>query len=80
MAYYSEKEKVYHIYKECEIGKNIDREELIDGTGEKHLCSECQKLKKIEDDKKKERENKKAKKDLREKHKRHDKGVWKKKY
>lgn len=80
MAYYSEKEKVYHIYKECEIGKNIDREELIDGTAEKHLCSECQKLKKIEDDKKKERENKKAKKDLREKHKRHDKGVWKKKY
>lgn len=80
MAYYSKAEKVYHLYKECSLGKDIESENLLEGTGEKELCSECQRIKKIEDDKKKERENKKAKKELREKHKRHDKGVWKKKY
>lgn len=80
MAYYSEEEKIYHLYKECPTGKNIESERVILGTGEKILCTECQKIKKIEDDRKKERENKKAKKELREKHKRHDKGVWKKKY
>ena len=80
MAYYSEEEKMYHLYKECPIGKKIENEKVISGTGEKIFCNECQKIKKIEDDRKKERENKKAKKELREKHKRHDKGVWKKKY
>lgn len=80
MAYFSVEERLYHLYKECSIGKKIEAENVIEGTGEKNLCAECQKIKKIEDEKKKERENKKAKKDLREKHKRHDKGVWKKKY
>lgn len=45
MAYYSIKGNVYHLYPNCYLGNNIEKENLKEGTGHKKLCDVCKKMK-----------------------------------
>ncbi len=45
MAYYSTKGSVHHIYNNCTVGNNIEKENRRSGTGGKPLCSVCKKMK-----------------------------------
>jgi hypothetical protein len=33
--------KVYHVYSDCAVGNNIERDKRRPGTGGKRLCSTC---------------------------------------
>lgn len=50
MAYHSKKSSVYHLYKTCHVGNNIEKENFVSGTGGKTLCNVC---KTIQEEKKK---------------------------
>ena len=45
MAYHSVKSPVYHLYKKCTVGNNIESDNLKNGTGGKRLCSTCAAIK-----------------------------------
>ena len=42
--WHSTKQNVHHNNSNCNTGNNIERENLKQGTGNKPLCSECEKL------------------------------------
>jgi hypothetical protein len=39
--YHSDDQDVYHVYKECSVGNNIERDNKKSGTGGKRLCKRC---------------------------------------
>jgi len=39
-----EETKVYHIYKECILGNNIEKENVQKGTGGHRPCKRCKKI------------------------------------
>jgi len=44
--YHSVDSKVYHIYKDCSVGNNIEKDKLRPGKGKNRLCENCDKMKK----------------------------------
>lgn len=52
MAYHSVKSNIYHLYKECHVGNNIESENYKTGTGGKRLCNICKDLRKIKEENK----------------------------
>jgi len=40
--YHSVDSDVYHIYKDCTVGNNIEKDKWRKGTGGKRLCKVCQ--------------------------------------
>ncbi len=45
MAYNSKTSDVYHIYKKCTVGNNIEKDNLRNGDGGKKLCNTCKEIK-----------------------------------
>jgi hypothetical protein len=45
MAYNSKISDVYHIYKKCTVGNNIEKDNLKTGDGGKRLCNTCKEIK-----------------------------------
>ena len=44
-AYYTTEEtNVYHIYKECTVGNNIEKRNIRGGTGGYRLCKKCKEI------------------------------------
>ena len=41
----SKNSNVYHIYKKCTVGNNIENDNLKTGDGGKRLCQICQEIK-----------------------------------
>ena len=52
MAYHSVKRNIYHLYKECHVGNNIEPENYREGTGSKRLCNVCKELRKRKEENK----------------------------
>ena len=44
-AWHSKKSKVHHNNSECNTGNNIEKENIVKGTGGFPLCKECKKTK-----------------------------------
>ena len=44
MAYHSKNSSVYHKYKRCTVGNNIEKDNLKSGTGGKTLCQTCKEI------------------------------------
>lgn len=43
-AYHSVDQDVYHVYSQCVVGNNIEKDKLRQGTGGKRLCKRCQRI------------------------------------
>lgn len=44
--YHSVDREVYHIYKECTVGNNIEKDKRRIGDGGNRLCKNCEAIKK----------------------------------
>jgi len=42
--YHSIGTKVYHVYSDCTVGNNIERDKRRSGTGGKKLCETCKEI------------------------------------
>ena len=42
--YHSVDSDVYHIYSDCTVGNNIERDKKKQGTGGKRLCAVCKEI------------------------------------
>lgn len=42
--YHSDGGTVYHIYSQCHLGNNIEKDKLRSGTGGLPLCDNCKKI------------------------------------
>ncbi|WP_462350949.1 hypothetical protein [Fusobacterium varium] len=41
MSYHSKYSDVYHVYENCKLGNNIEKENKVQGTGNKRKCKRC---------------------------------------
>lgn len=53
MSYHAKDSDVYHIYENCTLGNNIEKENKVQGTGNKKKCKRCAEMEKELNKKKK---------------------------